>query len=1101
MMKNINNTKERGVALIFALGLLTLMSVFGVAFVTNSLMAQKTAANLVSRGSAKILLDSAINRVMMSIMTVLYQSGNVTDFSRIYSSDQDGLRPADFEKNTKDITSAGDVSTYRRLDQLFKEKESKLDVFVGQGQPNYYGKNSQATWLYLRDNWGSIIGRMAYQVLPDYSGMSLDHVLKGIYDARTKELAQSEELDTWNQRIGNNISEFAIGNATAFEKPWSAGNAKPVLGELSSADRIVSNFNSFFSSDIYKVIGTADNSDVDEQRQVWLKQWFAQTEDTSPEVFFIPVSKTSPSHQATAFHRFNVGEIQGLPADKDKWYYRFTDSIKSAEDWNSEKIVTEIMSQSDRFLPEQKESPRDISSGLNYLRIIGKSQGSFATLEDRRKQIAANLNDYCDEDSIPTSNISAALWSDSQKPKYTGNEKTPYINEFALGFKMDLTKSGEQGNINIKLTPEILTELIDIYGVTGASTTGKYNIKLWFKKNLTLKVVNASGNVTYSDNSTEAFSEVSCNSNGGDTEAELNLHEIEVASSNFSKGYFVARKELPVVNLSFDGLKSAIEAKLNDKDEKAVSKVEYTSLELEVSEIKFDLAAAALFDKTDAGKEAYGIDFVRGPGAEIVSGSAKTVRLKTAGTGFEPVVDSGEKSNAWQYFYLTGMEVRDPRQNLNFTKNTTEDKDFVTAASDWKAVPVIEHNFKKSDGDDKFKVGTIEIDYTQTTPSYAGAVNSCSNPRAPFSDEDKYMASGNLDAWKEYYDQERIEDPACSGENPADTTEEKRMSTAYIRNAPMKTLWELGVIHRGMAWQTLNIKRARRSVSDSSWRRISLSDNEYVENLSAEGVAYIDGDGIILEQTKLTNLTYTAGKLNVNSLLPRDPSLPPLQYNADWNKDIVKALFANIRYGHRISDLYSISLNVGLTGLGKVAWNTNFSNVFTAVEQIPEGRDPKDYYAGKYLSRADFVEGASNPNSTADYILANGFGLRSGWIDAADAQQEEFVGKTVNLLTAGANTPNMIQAVIVVQTIKSVPTGAQIHRPTYDRNMTAPALLDADATTMVATDDFDVARVDGVDVHYDEITGEIRALVTIKKVRDSDGAIRLKLYSIQYLGN
>lgn len=39
-------------------------------------------------------------------------------------------------------------------------------------------------------------------------------------------------------------------------------------------------------------------------------------------------------------------------------------------------------------------------------------------------------------------------------------------------------------------------------------------------------------------------------------------------------------------------------------------------------------------------------------------------------------------------------------------------------------------------------------------------------------------------------------------------TDSKHLSTAYIRNAPMQSLWELGVIHRGAAWQTLNLKAA-----------------------------------------------------------------------------------------------------------------------------------------------------------------------------------------------------------------------------------------------------------------------------------------------------
>ena len=71
-MKNFNK-HENGVALLFALGLLSLMSVLGVAFVANSLTAQKTAVNLGARNQAQIVLDSAVNRIMITLMALLRQ--------------------------------------------------------------------------------------------------------------------------------------------------------------------------------------------------------------------------------------------------------------------------------------------------------------------------------------------------------------------------------------------------------------------------------------------------------------------------------------------------------------------------------------------------------------------------------------------------------------------------------------------------------------------------------------------------------------------------------------------------------------------------------------------------------------------------------------------------------------------------------------------------------------------------------------------------------------------------------------------------------------------------------------------------------------------
>ena len=120
------------------------------------------------------------------------------------------------------------------------------------------------------------------------------------------------------------------------------------------------------------------------------------------------------------------------------------------------------------------------------------------------------------------------------------------------------------------------------------------------------------------------------------------------------------------------------------------------------------------------------------------------------------------------------------------------------------------------------------------------------------------------------------------------------------------------------------------------------------------------------------------------------------------------------------------------------------------------------------------------------------------------AQQEELVGKTANLLVA---TPvsSTIYALVVVQTIKSVnaPDGTVIHRPTYKNDGTL--LNEASKEQKAVTKDFDIEHFEDKDVnngktrhryvYFDEITGEMRALVTIRILNNPR---RLQLYNIQY---
>ncbi|NMA42137.1 MAG: hypothetical protein GX946_02000 [Oligosphaeraceae bacterium] len=69
-------------------------------------------------------------------------------------------------------------------------------------------------------------------------------------------------------------------------------------------------------------------------------------------------------------------------------------------------------------------------------------------------------------------------------------------------------------------------------------------------------------------------------------------------------------------------------------------------------------------------------------------------------------------------------------------------------------------------------------------------------------------------------------------------------STAFIRNAPMESLWELGAIHRGAPWQTLNL------------RSFGTTGN------------YADGDAMILDQVKIGPVKFSRGKYNANAINP-----------------------------------------------------------------------------------------------------------------------------------------------------------------------------------------------------------------------------------------
>ncbi|MBR5840133.1 MAG: hypothetical protein IKZ84_16455, partial [Victivallales bacterium] len=73
------------------------------------------------------------------------------------------------------------------------------------------------------------------------------------------------------------------------------------------------------------------------------------------------------------------------------------------------------------------------------------------------------------------------------------------------------------------------------------------------------------------------------------------------------------------------------------------------------------------------------------------------------------------------------------------------------------------------------------------------------------------------------------------------------ISTAFIRNAPFENLWELGAIHRGEPFRTINLSMFYDGDADDF-----------------KGT-YGDGDAHILDQVKIGPARYSRGKFNVNS--------------------------------------------------------------------------------------------------------------------------------------------------------------------------------------------------------------------------------------------
>ena len=539
-MNNINH--QRGVALLFALGILSLILVSGLAFLGNSLISQKVAFNHQEQAGAKFLARSAAARAIAHLtMFNVIQAGNHADY---YVSDASSV----FSRlSSSPVTSVGETSSDVTQDQLESGSasdqkagltKSKLSVgnkkFGGNYFPWYSGTDSFARWIYVHEEGAEsdgsgtsdtvskpIVGRYAYQVLPatSTSRLSLYALTKGAYSnlhpvlgaLPTEMKMKSAKLYRW----GIDVDELLIDHP--LFSSW--GNAGGPKAEADTSDLSQRELDTFFNIHSGKEgpLYLADNANDTDKKNVelqkrWVKNIFTEGMGRVIREAY-PGNSAIPFNQLRTWHpRFNLGDFKPFfEANETKerdgiWYSRFRRPQESGESADAEKNKIEALKNGKKISGSEKTvldylagdtmlsymdnyvSDRDDDKviGLPFLRRIGHNdeKGGFKKIEYLRKQIAANLNDYCDADYIPTSNVDAKDWegkvsvSDVEQatdkneapnadklPVYTGNEKTPYINELAFGFKISNAKfnSGAKYTFTANVESEIFVELIRVY--------------------------------------------------------------------------------------------------------------------------------------------------------------------------------------------------------------------------------------------------------------------------------------------------------------------------------------------------------------------------------------------------------------------------------------------------------------------------------------------------------------------------------------------------------------------------------------------------------------------------------------------------------------
>lgn len=708
---------EDGVALIFALAMLALLLIMLIGFLASGILEQRIAYSYRDDVGSRLLARSAMVRV-------LAQLRNATDdmlFIRNGSSEANIMTPLVSISNIGTPNRSGSEPAasvtdsngnpryaYKALKPLLKKYfgpdtsgnvednwEWSNWLPQGTGAPNMY----YPEWIYYyqRSNDGGsndyLTGRMAYVVIPNL-GLNLSQFGSGndrngvYYDELPQDAFLTADGRSRLSRLTNWLSpDILLGN------PGLYSNSSTVNNTTNSAN---GNFN-FAQLDITNSGNT-------------VKNFF------SGSLGGVMNSNTTPGDYREFATLFLTGDDREYPAGA----YNETDRQKTG-------TTLQI------FPSEATHSVWQTFITTNF-DITG----------NQADQVAANIVDYIDADNIPTSNVAAASWNTTTThPTYTGNEKTPYINQIVPAFELTGKYTEEKGSaadgmqsVTRKLSfthkGKIYVELINIYP-EDLSNVRKIVIK---DVSFALK-----GEVRWGTASGTVFAPATTgDNNSGEISQTFSKDQIEISTGDdtditvSANGYAVV-----AADVTFSGSIAAV----SDTRDMSTSVTPAADVNLKVKDFKFE--RAVLLDK-----DGNGLDFVKG--MTVPDGERNFIGTVETDDPLTP-----DHRNAWVFTGSTStmtstayadFQVNDPRCNLT--------------GDNW------EIDFVK----DKAAV-------TQHTELALGGKNKNSKPQ-------------NDDLTKEQ-DLEPEEDPA-------------KISGAYIRNGAMASIFEFGLIHRGKPWQTFNLR-------------------------------------------------------------------------------------------------------------------------------------------------------------------------------------------------------------------------------------------------------------------------------------------------------
>jgi hypothetical protein len=865
--RQLKKVKGKGISLIFVLMSIGLMLILAISFIANSIFNQRALRDAANSTIVRSLASSTITRVLS--MLEIYDDGNLHSAS-----------PA----NLTDMIE--------RLDT-----ENIYD----------WNSDSKATWELVKGqgkNDNRIIGRVAYLLS---SGSGIDPaacVAPGKNEGLYPEKRLGAKMSDINLRSLNlpEDNQLLIDKSIALKLSYNdvAGGrlSTPAIGSWVDYDTLFSQI-----------------APLNSAQKKMMKACFLIDPPQDQELFWLDKNRDHVINEASElFNRFNLN--------------------RSLRAWNELKIST--------LLSEAKvyNAPQPNSGGLPWLAYLGKvwngkifvddqkQRGSFPNVATRRLQIAANLKDYCDNDTdaagvphdIPTTNIAPINWSDITKlgPTYTGNERLPMLNEVSGYIK--LVPKKHNNNILVRTEGAVAAEIINLYGIpftklTKVTVYGSYKFSIQFKQKKAKSWQVKFRQGTFSKTIDLSDSKVKWSADNATTDYDsLRAGKIKISANGYKMSW---------ANAAVDFIDSC-ELKFNIIPNKGGALVRIGEAQMTISRAVLEYDGnnvdIAIWDRTKPLND----------GGFIAK--------------WKNILMTEQVDNSWVPHYLFACAVAiDPRQNLN--------------PGDWlTSTPVVIGSFGSA-----VKRADVTVAYRQS-----GGSEALPNCVGKWSTADKVK----LSPYSSY-----LAVPG-SGDFEKDTYNPVNISTNLIRNAPMQSPWEIGFIHRGAAWQTINLSKF------DVKHAVNYKDGTTVGQ-------YGVGDGNILDQIKMNNALANPKKVNLRI----------------YNQRVFSALFDRIK------------LNCSRHDLAGVTSGKAISSLPTAEGNVPVVVGALRSFIPHLTTRASVINaGMTNGNDNVSHgILSSGvLGYQRN-----DAAKEEIIGKIINLVEAGKKT-EYFKLLILAQAINDI---------------------------------------------------------------------------------